>query len=89
MSEKTKNGENIVHDYVVGAAANTNIAVADFADSQGITTGDELKMVLEYPDSGAVPVDRTSIASITSAGNIQLTSSTATSHLLVIYRRNN
>ena len=89
MSAKTKNGENLVYNYVAGATANTDIAIADPDDSQDIALGDELKHVLEFPDAGSVPVDRTSIASITSAGNIRLTASTATSHLQVVYRRNN
>lgn len=63
---------------VNGAAANTNIAIA------GIATVDKLIGVIEVPASAAL-VDRTSVASITSAGNIQLTQVTTGNQLIVTY----
>ena len=67
---------------VSGAGANTNIAIT------GIVTTDTILFVLEFPAawSLAALLDRTSIASITSAGNIQLTSTTASNKLLVVWR---
>jgi hypothetical protein len=71
---------------VAGANANTNIAVA------GIKTTDQLVSVVELPGvgeaAGQVPVDRTAVTAITSAGNIQATVATNTSadrRLLVTY----
>ena len=66
---------------VDGAGANTNIAIA------GIALVDTIKFVVELPAAYVVAniLDRTSIASITSAGNIQLTSSTSGSRLIVGY----
>lgn len=63
---------------VAGAGANTDIAVA------GISTSDVLFSVIEVPASAAL-VDRTSVASITSAGNIQLTQATTGNQLIVEY----
>jgi hypothetical protein len=63
---------------VAGAGANADIAIA------GISTVDKLVGVVEVPASAAL-VDRTAIASITSAGNIRLTASTAGNQLLVTY----
>jgi hypothetical protein len=64
---------------VSGAAANTNIAIT------GISTADKLVGVIEVPAATTTLVDRTSVASITSAGNIQLTQSTSGNQLLVTY----
>jgi hypothetical protein len=63
---------------VAGAAANTNIAVS------GIQTRDQLVGVFEIPASAAA-TDRTAATSVTSAGNIQVTASTAGNQLLVTY----
>lgn len=65
-----------VHRHVVGAAADTNIAVA------GIEVGDELLSVVDKANGGA---DFTADASVTSAGNIQITVATGTLNLHVIY----
>lgn len=59
-----------------GAAAVTNIAVA------GITTADELQSVIMF--ASGVPSDVTSEASITSAGNIRLSTTNSTGNKLVI-----
>lgn len=68
---------------VAGAAAVTNIAVS------GIATADVLVAVLQADISGGNVVDiidRTSEASITSAGNIQLsTTATTGDKLIVLY----
>lgn len=67
---------------VNGANANTNIAVTNIA------TTDTLVAVLEFTvATGNLTgiTNRTSISSITSAGNIQITSSTATSVLVVVW----
>lgn len=61
-----------------GAGANTNIAVA------GIALVDKLVGVIEVPANGAL-VDRTAASSITSAGNIQCTASTAGNQVIVTY----
>lgn len=64
-----------------GAAALRNIRVP------GITTSDVLLAVLELAVTSGVPTDRTSEASISSNGNIQLsTTSTATDQLIVIWQ---
>lgn len=62
---------------VAGAGANTNIAIA------GIKTTDTIQSCLEF--AAGVPANRTSVTSITSAGNIQLTASTTGSTLVVTY----
>jgi hypothetical protein len=62
-----------------GAAANTNIAVA------GLKTNDLLIAVIEVPASTTTMVDRTAVSSITSAGNIQSTVTTAGNQVLVFY----
>lgn len=67
---------------VNGANANTNMAVS------GIVTTDTLLAVLEFTISGGNLTginDRTSTSSITSAGNIQCTQSTATSRVVVLW----
>jgi len=69
---------------VAGAAANTNIPIT------GITTKDTLVAVLQVePDNGTTGTmltDRTGEASITSAGNIRLsTTATTDKQLLVIW----
>ena len=63
---------------VAGAGANTNIAIA------GIKTTDVLIGVVEVPANAAL-VDRKAATSITGAGNIQCTASTAGNQLLVTY----
>lgn len=62
---------------VAGAAADTDIAIA------GIKVTDTILSVIEF--AAGVPTDRTSVASITSAGNIQLTVDTTGDSLLVSY----
>lgn len=69
--------QNFKEVVVAGAAANTNIAIA------GIKTTDTLQSVLKF-DAG-VPSSVTGIASITSAGNIQLTADSAGKTLVVRY----
>ena|ERR1044072_8472824 len=68
---------------VAGAGANTNIAVT------GIVTTDTLLAVLQFePDDGTsstMITNRTGTTSITSAGNIQCTVSTASKQLLVVW----
>lgn len=67
---------------VNGANADTNIAVS------GIVTTDTLLAVLEFTISGGNLNginNKTSTSSITSAGNIQCTDSTATSRLIVVW----
>lgn len=67
-----------------GAGANTNIAIS------GIATEDTLLSVMELTAAAAIEscADVTSIASITSAGNIQLTSSSSSNQLIVIWLDN-
>lgn len=61
-----------------GTTSSTNIAVA------GITLEDTIESVVEIDIAGDAVVDRTSEASITSDGNIQLdTTDTTGSHLLI------
>jgi hypothetical protein len=64
---------------VTGAAANTNIPIT------GIKTRDLLVSVLEVPAATTTLVDRTAAASITSDGNLQVTSTTAGNQVLVFY----
>lgn len=64
---------------VTGATADTNIAIA------GILTTDELLMVLEFATSTNDPTDQTANASITSDGNIQVTTATASDSLMVLW----
>lgn len=66
----------VVPTLLTGAGANTNIALA------GAQVGATILRVLEVP-TAAVMVDRTSVASITSAGNLQLTVATTGNQLLV------
>lgn len=63
---------------VVGAAANTDIAVA------GIKTTDQLVLVTEHA-AGAVPADRTPDTTITGAGVIRSTDDTTGNTLVVLY----
>ena len=67
---------------VAGAAINTNIAIA------GIATADKLVAVLQVePDNGTTATmltNRTSEASITSAGNLQLTTTSTTGKQLLV-----
>ena len=60
-----------------GAAANTNIAVA------GLRADAELIAVIQF--AAGTPSDVGAVASITSAGNIQLTSVSTGDQLLVVY----
>jgi hypothetical protein len=71
-------------DYLAGAGANTNIAVT------GIKTTDSIAccMVFSTAANIATMLDRTSITSITSAGNIQLTSSSSTHGVLLFWYAN-
>ncbi len=82
--DKILNNMVVKVNVVAGAAADTNIAIA------GIKTGDKLVSVLQVePDNGATGTmltDRTGEASITSDGNIQLTTTNTTGkQLLVIW----
>lgn len=61
---------------VSGAAAATNIALT------GVAPGDTLGSVLMF--AGGVPSDVTSEAAITSAGNIQLSTTNSTGNTLVV-----
>lgn len=66
---------------VAGAAINTNIAIA------GIATADTLLAVIQFDISTGTVVDvidRKSEASITSAGNIQLTTTNTTGDKLLV-----
>ena len=63
---------------VTGDAATTDIPIA------GIKTTDELYSVIEHDATSALPTDHTAEASITSDGNIQLsTTDTSTDTLIV------
>lgn len=62
-----------------GAGANTNIAIA------GIALVDTLVAVIEVPANAAL-VDRTATTTITSAGNIQCSATTAGNQVLVLWR---
>lgn len=66
---------------VAGAAANTDIPVT------GITTKDVIIGCIEFVTAASITTmaDRTSITNITSDGNIQTTSSTASNSLFVIW----
>jgi len=75
------NAENLIFELLTGAAANTNIAIAN------IKTTDELKMVVESDVSAGTLTDRLSTTTITSDGNIQCTADTATDKLIVIWRK--
>jgi hypothetical protein len=58
---------------VAGAAANTNIPIT------GIKAADVIVSVIQEPGTvAAAPIDRTSVTSVTSAGNIQCTQITNT-----------
>lgn len=75
------NAENIQIDIVAGAAADTDIAIAN------IKTTDQLKAVIESAVSTAVLTDRFSTTTITSDGNIQCSVATDTDTLIVIWRK--
>lgn len=62
---------------LTGAAASTNIAVA------GIKMTDTILSCIEY--EAGVPVDRTSVTTITSAGNIQSTDASTGNKLVLMY----
>lgn len=63
---------------VAGAAANTNIAVS------GINVEDGLVAVLAFDFGGTAIVDRVSEATVTSAGNIQLSTTNTTGKVLLV-----
>lgn len=77
----SKNACNIQVEVVAGAAADTNIAIAN------IKTTDELIAVIESATSTAVLTDRFATTSITSDGNIQCTVATDTDTLIVIWHK--
>lgn len=62
---------------LTGAASATNIAVS------GIATTDTILSCIEY-ESG-VPVDRTSVTTISSAGNIQIVNDTTGNKVVLMY----
>ncbi len=62
-----------------GAAANTNIAVA------GIEVEDTIVSAIEF--AAGVPADRTAVATITSAGNIQINDDTSGNKVILTYFR--
>ena len=76
---KAKSSFCLKYQLVNGDTASTNIAVT------GITTSDILVHVIEEAVTSAVSTDRTSVASITSAGNIQLSASTSADKLHVLW----
>lgn len=75
VKSAVKELQRIKQVVVDGAAANTNIAVA------GIATADVIVSAIEF--ASGVPTAR--VASVTSAGNIQVTTVTTGSKLLVTY----
>lgn len=85
--------DELMFTAVAGAAINTNIAVTGAtANGQTASIGlkDGLLAVLEFQDTAGATqglvADRVNEASITSAGNIQLTTTNTTGHgLLVIW----
>lgn len=68
--------QSVTQEAVAGAAAVTNIAVA------GIATTDTLESVTMF--AAGVPSDVTGEASITSAGNIQLSTTNSTGNTLLV-----
>jgi hypothetical protein len=69
-------------EVVAGANSATNIAVAD------ITTSDTLLLVIYQAADNTLTANYESQASVTSAGNIQLsTNSTASGQLLVVWHK--
>lgn len=68
--------QSLTTETAAGAAANANIAVA------GIAIGDTLQSVVMF--ASGVPSIVTSEASVTSAGNIQLTTTVSTGNTLVV-----
>lgn len=72
---------NIKVAVLVGAAANTNIAVA------GIEMEDEIVACIDFATAAAISTmtDRTATTTITSSGNIQCSISTATNGLLLFW----
>ena len=62
-----------------GATAATNIAIA------GIATEDTLLAVIEFVTAGTGVNNRTGEASITSAGNIQLSTTNTTNNFLLVF----
>lgn len=68
--------QNAMQEAVAGAAATTNIAVA------GITTADSIGSVVQF--SSGVPDVVTAEASITSDGNIQLSTTNTTGDTLLV-----
>jgi hypothetical protein len=87
----------LMFSVVAGAAINTNIAVSAVSGVTGATEtikrGDGLLAVIDFQDTAGgtagVVGDRVGETSITSDGNIQLTTTNTTNHgLLVIWQRN-
>ena len=76
---KAKSSFIVKYELVNGDTAATNIAVS------GITTDDILVHVIEEAVTTAISTDRTSVATITSAGNIQLSASTSADKLHVLW----
>lgn len=78
---KARSARCLQFDLVAGTTANTNIAVT------GIATEDELLCCIQLEGTGtwgAAPANRLAEASITSAGNIQLTTTNTTNKLLLL-----
>lgn len=77
----TGRGVKTRHQTVNGAAADTNIPVS------GIAVGDTIVEAIEYDGTtGAFVADRTATTSVTSAGNVQCTASTANNVLQITFR---
>lgn len=70
--------QGLTMDVVAGADVDTNIAIT------GIAVEDTLMAVLHYT-AGAAVANLTSEAAITSAGNIQLTTTDTTGDQLVVF----
>lgn len=62
---------------LAGAAANADIAVA------GIKTTDTILSAIEF--EAGVPVDRTSVTAIASAGNVQINNATTGNAVILTY----
>lgn len=79
LMTRTYNHMRMGQAVVAGAAADTDIAVA------GITTKDELVFVWESATSTAIITDQTANASITEDGVIQISVTTSSDTLLVLW----
>ena len=64
---------------VAGADVNTNMAVS------GIATEDKILSVIAHKNDGTVVDDVTDEASVTSAGNIQVTTTNLTNYFVVVH----